>query len=1013
MTTPPLIRVSCRSGKEKIGLTNYSDLVIYDKEHSLVAIRLGGYPEMVQAMSDAILGGCELELTGSKETINVNSKGRHNFDRKITHDGVYAEAMHYLRDDSLQSLSVGEDDSSEKETVKLNRNLYFFCKDDDELFAELDRKLAVPLIPEFKDYFLSELKNRGLLSPLRVCCIGRRFEGWHMSVSQEESEIAAVLEDGLKSGRIAIPAADPGAGQIFSDIRFFTQYLQKFGTKIADRIKKCFPPVYNPAEEPISDKLYEVNQFVIDHAGYSLFDAQLGAAEALRRQLEQSKLALLVAECGTGKSKIGSAALYAYQHSNPKRRTNQRAFNVVLCPSHIAGKWVRELHETIPNCFAQHVQSMADVDHLYELYQKENKTVYCILSKETARNGYMMKPAVSWNRLKKGFLCPICGGIQEMSIFDGSSSYWVNANAGFFRNENSKNHKCQFCGEPLWEMLNPNDLAPERNEWVRIGGYGFVHRRFVHEALVECKSKEHIPKIEEIAQNPKGVFPARGAYDRYPLSAYIKRKVRRIDALIADELHQYSGESAQGQSMAELAGIADKVIGMTATLVNGYAKGIFYLLFRLKSHLMLLDSQEYRNSRGFCEQYGVVENVYEVDMSEYNSSSKAAKRKVREKFLPGISPIVYSRFLLENAVFLSLMDMGKELPDYEEIPVFCEMEEPVRQEYDRLETEFKRIIREFPEIGNRIMAAYLNLLSAYPDQPYGYEPVYNPLVKDKEEPVIIPLDTSSASEALPKDKQVLELVEQKIACGERVIIYTAWTRLDTQTKLHRMLTEKGIRTAILDQKVATTKREAWVDKRIEEDTKVLIVNPALVETGLDLNAFTTLIFYNVAYNLYIFRQASRRSWRINQTAPRVEVYMFYYRDTMQQRALRLMASKLSAATVIEGNISDEGLAAMSACEDMTTQLARELVSGLKENVDDLSASFRKMALHGNRQKKAEPAKKIIPMPPAPHEEKTAAAEQTNTVLITFAKQFHNSQIEKPADKTKDTGQLSIFDLLAS
>ena len=91
-----------------------------------------------------------------------------------------------------------------------------------------------------------------------------------------------------------------------------------------------------------------------------------------------------------------------------------------------------------------------------------------------------------------------------------------------------------------------------------------------------------------------------------------------------------------------------------------------------------------------------------------------------------------------------------------------------------------------------------------------------------------------------------------------------------------------------------------------------------------------LIFYNVAYNLYIFRQASRRSWRINQTAPKVEVYMFYYQDTMQQRALRLMASKLSAATVIEGNVSEEGLAAMSSCEDMTMQLARELVSGLKE-----------------------------------------------------------------------------------
>ena len=93
--------------------------------------------------------------------------------------------------------------------------------------------------------------------------------------------------------------------------------------------------------------------------------------------------------------------------------------------------------------------------------------------------------------------------------------------------------------------------------------------------------------------------------------------------------------------------------------------------------------------------------------------------------------------------------------------------------------------------------------------------------------------------------------------------------------------------------------------------------------------------------------------------------MFYYHGTMQQRALRLMASKLSAATVIEGNISEEGLAAMSDCEDMTTQLARELVSGLQDNVDDLSASFRKMAILGNRQKKEDPVQQVIPMPPAP------------------------------------------------
>lgn len=70
-----------------------------------------------------------------------------------------------------------------------------------------------------------------------------------------------------------------------------------------------------------------------------------------------------------------------------------------------------------------------------------------------------------------------------------------------------------------------------------------------------------------------------------------------------------------------------------------------------------------------------------------------------------------------------------------------------------------------------------------------------------------------------------------------------------------------------------------MDKKVQDGIDVLIVNAALVETGLDLNEFTTLIFYNVSYNLYILRQASRRSWRINQTAPRVEVYLFYYRGS--------------------------------------------------------------------------------------------------------------------------------------
>ncbi len=117
-----------------------------------------------------------------------------------------------------------------------------------------------------------------------------------------------------------------------------------------------------------------------------------------------------------------------------------------------------------------------------------------------------------------------------------------------------------------------------------------------------------------------------------------------------------------------------------------------------------------------------------------------------------------------------------------------------------------------------------------------------------------------------------------------------------------------------------------------------------VPTLLDLNAFTTLIFYSMGYNLFTLRQASRRSWRINQTAPRVEVYLLYYADTLQAKAMKLMASKLAVAGIIEGTFSEEGLAAMSDVKDLTSQMAKELAQGIKDNVEDIAAAFKKMAI---------------------------------------------------------------------
>ena len=523
----------------------------------------------------------------------------------------------------------------------------------------------------------------------------------------------------------------------------------------------------------------------------------------------------------------------------------------------------------------------------------------------------------------------------------------------------------------------------------------------------------------KIAEDPDGYYPVRGAQRRYPLSTYIKKKLRgKISGFLCDELHEYNNASGQGDAMAELYGVSKLFVGMTATLINGYSSGIFHLLYRIVPGLMLKDDKRYRKPSDFDAEYGVVENTYEIEDAEYNSNRRANKRKTKSRLLPGVSPLVFSRFLLEYAAFLSLTDMNKDLPSYEEIPIALEMPENVRKAYEKAENILQKILRSGTGIAQKILSAYLNLLTVYPDQPYDQPEIVHPIDGST---LVEPDNCGDFSTLLPKEEAILDLVQQKVEGSERVLIYTSWTRTDSQQKLLKLLRENGYRTEILTKQIPTEKREEWVDKRVKSGLQVLITNPRCVETGLDLNAFTTIIYYSMGYNLFTLRQASRRSWRINQTAPKVEVYMFYYANTMQAKAMKLMASKLAVAGIIEGTFSEEGLATMSDVKDLTSQMAKELAAGIRDNVEDIAATFKKMAIINPNRKKnvqeetdveSQPAPEIVPEP----RESSVRTAQTAAIWERYEGLLARTNEEKKKRKSKvaevDENQLSIFDFAA-
>ena len=417
----------------------------------------------------------------------------------------------------------------------------------------------------------------------------------------------------------------------------------------------------------------------------------------------------------------------------------------------------------------------------------------------------------------------------QMPFLDCGKRTMVDAAPEYFRTETRSNRKCECCGAVLWTATT----SEAQSEWVRISHLGYVHRRFAHLALDACKTAVARKQLSELIENPGRHTIARGACRRFPLSTYIKNRYSgKIDGLLADELHQYAANSGQGDAMGELFAAAKKCIGMTATLINGYSSGIFYLLYRMCAYRMEQDGQEYTSPTRFAYEYGVCETTYEISEGGYNSNRRSVKRKKRERQRPGVSPLVYSRFLLENGVFLSLMDMGKELPEYEEIPVPLRLPASQQRAYDDLEHAFHELFqdrsREGRKLAQKVLSVFLNLMTAYPDQPYGHQPVLHPVTRD---PLVVPQNSGAPDEETEKDRRTMEIIRSKVSAGERVLLYVNWVRLDSRTRMLRLLTEAGIRAEIMEDTVPPRKREEWVETHLWQGMQVMITNPNLVETG--------------------------------------------------------------------------------------------------------------------------------------------------------------------------------------
>ena len=461
---------------------------------------------------------------------------------------------------------------------------------------------------------------------------------------------------------------------------------------------------------------------------------------------------------------------------------------------------------------------------------------------------------------------------------------------------------------------------------------------------VECSETDKAPVCEHCGA--KMWSADRNKVRRYAKAEFIKRFFPKnfFDLLILDEVHELKGGgTAQGQAMSCLIARSRKVLALTGTLMGGYGRDLFYPLWRMFPRLMKAAGFEYGRTLQFAERYGVVQRTYDSKDTAVSLNIASLGRKIgrsRVKESPGISPLLLPDLLLERSVFVRLADISEALPEYEEIIVPVAMNEEQEEEYDQLSEDLMTATQQALARGDmRLLGKMLQSLLAYPDGCRAPEQIT--LEKNGIEEVVGSAMALNI-DLLPKEERLLEILAAEKKQGRKVAVFLEHTGTrDLLPTLEQKLSENGFSPLILrSQAVKPENREEWLKTKIDTgEYDCLLSNPNLVKTGLDLLDFPTIIFFQCGYSVFTLRQASRRSWRIGQDLP-VRVFYMAYANSMQEKALSLMAQKMETSLAVEGELSDQGLAALSESDNsMMYELAKALTG--KKSVGNMNDSWNR------------------------------------------------------------------------
>ena len=838
-----------------------------------------------------------------------------------------------------------------------------------------------PLMPLRKGHVIIQVANgqlnnavledpEGIKAPIIVRGTARKVQEEEHRVEDDDGNLRELVTKDRVSTLLQCMNLETGEIEILDESSgtALSEFLIENWPAMEQYTREMFPP----AIDPTAPEWRSIRNFTRSLARPPIsFQHPVIITLAAAMQLRKSNY--LIGEQGTGKTYISMVAAVA---------AGCRKI-LVTTPSHAIETWLEEITATFPDALIRVVKGIGDsilpltVEEQSGLYMEmpmarivqmkvqNDNPIFVLLSKTRASLG----GPIAYSKRMVG----VQPGEHKIFRVNGKLGKVIIPEMGISSDTSPipSDPTCPFC----WELLE----SVKGFVWHQTVDCPFCGERLAHPDTVGTTERGkyetlHWKETASKAKNKRRLSVTDFICSKAPLWH---------DIYIGDEIHQYKAEdTAQGEQCGRIAQRSKKILAMTGTFMGGKASEMFYLFQRFGTDIH--PDYAWKDEMAYIEKFGRYKYIMKATGNQplrtgIHSRRRTAGQNTRKEEIVGYHPEVM-KYILPNSLFIRREDI---LPAPLDKPRMCERceyeftygkgticwrcrmnpryhnilidmddtekfnvilvdddgEQTVEmthwQTYKMLEQVHYAVARKCLAEKNSI-AAFAELrqnLMTWPENCWQGTVVHEPLTTPRNSHILFEMGPTGEDFEYPKEAELIKLVKKEMAEGRKCLVYCTHTqRRSTVERVERILKEQEVRVAVMR---ITDPRERldWL-RRISKETDVVIVNPKSVETGLNLQEYPTMIWYEINESMYVTDQASARSARINQEQE-VRVFFLAYRNTLQHIMLTLIASKAETARRIYGELGSTGLSALNPDDtDLKQIIERQLYEAVRKGTED-------------------------------------------------------------------------------